>query len=291
MARRSQRAIAGLSMGGGGAMTYAALHPDLFAAAASFSGQLDTNFPGSVALIEGSGPQGGGPGASVYGPRASQEVRWRGHNATDLARNLGGLAIDVRTGDGRPGGPDGSLIFDPIEAAVYQESTTFHERLQALGIPHVWDFYGAGGHRWHDWHRDLIRTVPRLLSTWASDPRAPARIAYASIRPRYAQYGWTVALRRPVLAFSTLRRAGRTGFALTGSGAGAVRTPRFFAPHRRVRVRLRDARGLRVRTLRADRRGRLRVPLSLGPADTAQQFTPGAATAQRTARAVFRVLR
>jgi len=41
IATRSGRAIAGLSMGGFGALSYAARHPDLFSAAASFSGALD----------------------------------------------------------------------------------------------------------------------------------------------------------------------------------------------------------------------------------------------------------
>ena len=290
-ARRSQRAIAGLSMGGGGAMTYAALHPQLFAAAASFSGQVDTNYVGSVALIEASGPQGGGPGASVYGPRATQEVRWRGHNALDLARNLAGLTLDIRTGNGQPGGPDGSLAIDPIETAVHTESTSLHRRLDALGIGHVFEDYGAGGHRWYDWRRDLGKTLPRLLHTFAHPRRAPRTIAYTSIRPRYGQYGWSVRLARPVLAFSTLSGAGRRGFTLAGSGAARVSTPRLFAARRRVRVRVGDVHGLHTRILRADRRGRLRVGLSLGRADSAQEYTPGATSVQRTARVTFVALK
>ena len=43
VAARRGRAIAGLSMGGFGAFSYAARHPDLFTAAASFSGGLDLN--------------------------------------------------------------------------------------------------------------------------------------------------------------------------------------------------------------------------------------------------------
>jgi S-formylglutathione hydrolase FrmB len=40
IAARRGRAIAGVSMGGYGALSYAARHPDTFAAAASFSGAL-----------------------------------------------------------------------------------------------------------------------------------------------------------------------------------------------------------------------------------------------------------
>src|SRR4051794_37734841 len=42
VATREGRAVTGLSMGGFGAMSYASRHPDLFVAAASFSGAVDT---------------------------------------------------------------------------------------------------------------------------------------------------------------------------------------------------------------------------------------------------------
>jgi putative tributyrin esterase len=45
---RASRAIAGLSMGGYGALNLALQHPDVFALAASMSGALDTTRPASV---------------------------------------------------------------------------------------------------------------------------------------------------------------------------------------------------------------------------------------------------
>jgi poly(3-hydroxybutyrate) depolymerase len=48
---RGGRAIAGLSMGGFGAMSYAARHPDLFGFAASFSGAVDLLHPGISAVV------------------------------------------------------------------------------------------------------------------------------------------------------------------------------------------------------------------------------------------------
>ncbi len=48
-----QRAIAGLSMGGFGAMSYAGRHPELFRAAASFSGVLDTAHPTAAPIFPG----------------------------------------------------------------------------------------------------------------------------------------------------------------------------------------------------------------------------------------------
>jgi len=75
---RAHRAIAGLSMGGGGAMVYAARHPDLFGSAAAFSGAVDTNVPIVWPLVE-AGDYDGKISPAV-GPRLTQEIRWRGHN-------------------------------------------------------------------------------------------------------------------------------------------------------------------------------------------------------------------
>jgi S-formylglutathione hydrolase FrmB len=61
-ATRSQRALAGLSMGGFGTFSYAARHPDLFTAALSMSGAVDTALvPGVIDVIPGG--DGGPPGS------------------------------------------------------------------------------------------------------------------------------------------------------------------------------------------------------------------------------------
>ena len=97
-------------MGGFGAISYAARHPDRFTAAASFSGAVDTNDPADIAIT----------GDEPFGPRATQEVRWRGHNPWDLAANLRGLSLTVRTGNGLPGGPFGGG--DGVEQVVHRMS-------------------------------------------------------------------------------------------------------------------------------------------------------------------------
>lgn len=280
---RSGRAVVGLSMGGGGAMTYAALHPDRFLAAASFSGELDTGFPANVALIEAEGVAVGGPGAGRYGPRVTQEIRWRGHNALDLAANLRGVDVTLRTGNGAPGGPDGSRTPDPLEQAVHEETVSMHRALEALGQPHVYDDYGPGSHSWFYWARDLRATLPRLMADFASPSPPPSRVTYTAIAPRFGAYGWDVELDRPALAFATLRDAGSTGFRLVGSGRGSVRTPARYRPGAAIQVSVRDVAGASVHRLRADGTGRLSVPVSLGPGDTQQALTPGASTAQRAA--------
>src|SRR3954471_20858908 len=65
IATKPGRAIAGLSMGGFGAVRFAQDRPDLFAYVASFSGAVDLNDPGTRGVIN---EQAGQNGFNPYGP-------------------------------------------------------------------------------------------------------------------------------------------------------------------------------------------------------------------------------
>jgi S-formylglutathione hydrolase FrmB len=262
--RRSERAVAGLSMGGFGAMSYAARHPDLFGAAASFSGAVDTNNPLDIAVT----------GDDVFGPRATQEVRWRAHDPWDLAANLRGLDLVLRTGNGLPGGPFGGG--DIVEETVHAMSVAFHRRLQRLHIPHLWDDYGPGGHTWPYWQRDLRATLPRLMAAFAHPRPAPSPFSFTAVEPHYRVFGWSVRLVRRALQWSTLHRAGVHGFCLTGSGRATVVTGRLYRPRSLHVVRVRGAAGARRLRRRADRHGRLRVTVDLGQSNRFPEFTAAA---------------
>ena len=256
-----ERAIAGLSMGGFGAFSYAARHPDLFEAAASFSGAIDTNTPdpeAASATIDGIASLDGGLPGSLFGLRATHDIDWRGHNPWDLAVNLRPLSLTIRTGNGQTGGPYGGGG-DPLEPAVHLMSVSMHERLDTLKIAHVWDDYGPGGHAWPYWNRDLTETLPSIMKALDAGAR-PKRVTYTSIDPSFGAYGWRVALDRHTAAFATLSDAARNGFKVTGSGAGTVTTPPVFKPRA---VYLVDS-----RRTRADAGGRLRTSIDLGTSGT-----------------------
>jgi S-formylglutathione hydrolase FrmB len=275
VAAREGRAVAGLSMGGYGTMHYAAREPDLFAAAASFSGAVDSNSVFVQPLTGTEGPsQGRAPGA-VFGPRATEEVRWRGHNPWDLAANLDGLELTLRTGNGMPGGPGGDTG-DPVESEVHEESLSLHRRLLELGIPHLWDDYGPGGHDWYYWNRDLDLLMPDLARVFAEPPDSPSPFTYRSIEPRYEAYGWEVEVERPALEFSELRSARREGFALLGSGTGTVTTAPLYAPGREIGVKLLSGAGTVRERIRVGPDCRLRIEAPLGPGNPYQQYTPQA---------------
>ena len=272
IAKRAGRATAGLSMGGNGAMSYAARHPDLFVSASSFSGAVDTNSPGVQPVTQASGLSDGShsPGA-IFGLRSTDEVRWREHNPWDLASNLKGLKLTLRTGNGSPGGPGGDSG-DPVEAEVHTESVNMHNQLLALHIPHVWDDYGAGGHAWYYWQRDLRQTLPDIEKTFAHPPAPPSPFGFRAAEPSYSVYGWRVNVKRPALEFSELRAASRKGFTLLGSGSATVRTAGYFRPYSIVRAKI----GIKKKKLKAGRGGRVIVQVPLGPGNQFQQYTPEA---------------
>ena len=86
-----ERVIAGLSMGGYGAMVYAARHPDMFKAAASYSGLVDL-----MDLFFD-------PGPAAFGSRLEAADVWQAHDPLTLAPALGHPA--VRRLWGRPARP------------------------------------------------------------------------------------------------------------------------------------------------------------------------------------------
>ena len=151
LADRRDRAVAGLSMGGYGALEYAARHPDVYAAVASFSGALEIG------------------SEEALGTRSAEPARWRAHRPVSLADRLRSLAlVEIRTGNGKPGplDPRDTPADCPpcsLERFLHPSNVRMHERLRALGIRHVWDDYGPGTHAWPYWRRDLRETLPDLM--------------------------------------------------------------------------------------------------------------------------------
>ena len=276
LAARRGRAIAGLSMGGGGAMHYAAKHPGLFVFAAGYSPAVNIRDPSLIALNQAVPGPDGTP-SPAYGPYATEEVRWRGENPLDLAENLRGMTLSLRTGNGQPGGEFGGSG-DPIEESVHRMAIAMHERLDELGIAHAFEDYGAGSHAWPYWQRDLRLDLPTIMDAFADPPPPPRRFSFLSIDPTYEDYGWRVRIDPPRAgvqppagdepqALPALRQRHR---------AWSARPPRLRPDHDFL-VTLRSPEGSRRQlTLRSRRNGTLRIPLSLGPPNPDQQYTPEA---------------
>jgi len=242
---RSGRAIAGLSQGGFGSLSYAARHPDLFTSVAAFSGgcEIDRDpeaIPIATAIIQytASVLDGADPDA-MFGPRATQELNWQAHDPATLVTNLRGMQIQLWTGNGEPGPldnePPGSAP-DAIEVITFGATRLFHGHLEDAGIPSAYHYYGAGTHSFPYWARDLREYVGPLMRRFADAPPRRWSIDYLSADDQWQEWGWKVALDRSVPGFSRLRHARRGGFVLSGTGRASVRTPRVYQPGARARV-------------------------------------------------------
>lgn len=176
------RAVAGLSMGGFGAMSYAARHPGLFDAAASFSGAVDTmmGWPLNGFGFELAHDQFGTPDDRVWGDHITDADDWRAHNPTDQAAALAGVEVFLATGTGTPGGPAGDDPGNPggyvVEQAIWQMNREFVQALDGAGVdynpnggfdpslPHATDWSYVGGyHGWPYWEATLHWALPQIV--------------------------------------------------------------------------------------------------------------------------------
>ena len=270
---RRERAIAGLSMGGFGAFTYASRHPDLFTAALSLSGAVDPTTPPGVgpSVIDAISASDGAAPGSLWGPFATQEVRWRAHDPYDLAENLRGLALWLRTGNGQPGGPfGGGPTLDLIEAGVFAMATSVHTRLDGARHParlrratvpaSTSGRIGTAGCA-ADAARDHAALPPRVAAARARHlPRRGAELRRIRMERAHEAAGDGV---QPAVG------AGRRGFTLTGSGSATVTTP---SAYRRAVTPQGDRAGKTQQRARdpgrtAAHRG------GLGPGNPMQQYT------------------
>ena len=156
-----RRAIAGLSMGGFGALSYAARHRGMFRAAASFSGVVHPlQTPGAVTAIL---TAFGEPPGALWGDAQAQRAVWRAHDPYDLARRLRGLPLYLSVGDGSAGPFDPPGRMDGTERLLQPMNVALAGRLRRLRVRATTDFYGPGTHTWPYWQRGLHRALPMLL--------------------------------------------------------------------------------------------------------------------------------
>ena len=260
---RESRSVAGFSMGGFGAMSYAARHPELFVAAAEFSGAVDRTFAGQgeATALELLATSVGTPNDNVWGPYATNEARWRTHNPSDLATNLRWTDLWLVSGNGIPR-PGDNPQAAPVEAGVYIMNLRFHDALVRDAIAHTWTDRGYGTHDWPYRQLDLHTWLPQVLAIFAAPPPPPAAFDYRSAEPRFAAWGWEFDTDRPGMQFVDLVGVSAAGLTVTGSGPLSIASAPVYEPGSAQRIAVVDGSSLEV-TVDGD--GRLRFTVDLGP--------------------------
>jgi diacylglycerol O-acyltransferase / trehalose O-mycolyltransferase len=213
---RSNHAIAGLSMGGEGAIYFAEQLPGYFGSAASFSGTL------SIQRAEwptGFNTQGQNY-MDVYGDPQAQQFYWTGHNPTALAAALQFTRVFVRVGNGLalplfPG--EESNYFGAIaEAELAQHANDFVTLARSVGVNVTYE-PTTGVHDWPYWRLALESAL--RWGFFRNVVESPPGWTYKTV----AQSGraWDVAYSFAAPP-TTLETFVRDGDRLQGFGSGAV---------------------------------------------------------------------
>lgn len=169
IAAREGRGIAGLSMGGFGALELAMRHPDLFAAAASHSGVDALLYagpypyePGKVKLVEDVAQPVTTAGPIVAWIRdvfGTDIANWRAHDPAVLAQTLVpatlSLYLDCGTED---------------EFALNNGAAYLHDVLSARHIEHAY-YIGPGHHAFAFWRERLPKSLAFLRDKVATARR------------------------------------------------------------------------------------------------------------------------
>lgn len=214
---RRDHAIAGLSMGGLGAMYYAAQRPGYFGSAASFSGAISIERAEWPVAFDTQGERH----LDVYGDPQAQAFWWRGHDPAALTANLRDTRLFVRVGDGTfsPARPDEATNwFGAVaEVELRQHAEDFVRAARASGAQVRYEPV-AGIHDWPYW-RDALASAIRW-GLFADVPERPASWTYRTVAQTGRAWDVRFTFATPPDELVTLRRDGDR---LSISGGGPVR--------------------------------------------------------------------
>lgn len=187
-------AVAGISIGGLGAIDLAANHPGEFAAAASYSGLLDTQLPGVPALIADTRSRDNLSYLGMWGDPVKNRAVWDAHDPAALVGKLKNVRVFVSNGNGQVGPLDNPSNLPPLagylEQQTYTTSQAFIAAATTAGLttttdltaadstgvagaayhqahgswPIETDFYGPGTHTWPYWQVAFQASWPMLAA-------------------------------------------------------------------------------------------------------------------------------
>jgi S-formylglutathione hydrolase FrmB len=220
---RRWHAVGGISMGGQGALRYAAMLPGYFGSAVSFSAflpDMQSDFAkfGLNLLPVTSGIQGANYDA-IFGPRSGAYAE--GNNPQALAPNYGHTRLYVTSGDGNncPGDPPTSTtaLDGPTEAAVNAGKGPFAAAARTAGAD-VTEVTTCGVHTFGVWDRAFL--AARAWGFFRPVAERPRSWVYRTVATTGEAWGLRFRFAQPPSAVVEFRRSSRT---LAASGSGSVR--------------------------------------------------------------------
>lgn len=165
------RAAVGLSMGGFGALNYAAHHRRMFRYVASMSSYVDLNDPAvRLELSVGSWREGIDI-KDVWGDPVEHERVWRSHNPAAMPRAFRGTHVHLSAGSSESGpldegrSPDAYVMSVLGEAHLSKQIEGFERSLRSAGVDVTTHVYKPGTHSWPYWRNELHSIWPTVMKS------------------------------------------------------------------------------------------------------------------------------
>ncbi len=223
-AGRQWHAIAGLSMGGQGALRYASMLPGYFGSVAGLSPALpDMRSPiayGGLTVLVGANGSGLVTYEDIWGPINGYYAK--ANNPQDLLGNLAGTRVYVASGNGvncagDPVNPKSIATDIPTEAGIRLVTNAYASKVRAAGID-ITERRTCGVHTWPVWTRDLQDIVAHwgFFGPVAADPTT---WTYRTGLQHGSMWQFDFTFAGPMTAVDTFARRGNT---LSATGTGTV---------------------------------------------------------------------
>jgi S-formylglutathione hydrolase FrmB len=214
---RQYHAIAGLSMGGEGAVYFAEQLPGYFGSVASFSGPLSIQRP---EYANGGMDTQGQKFADVFGPVDGFYAT--AHNPEANVVNLRATRVYVTVGSGVGSFSDLTNYFGEIaEADLRQHAEDFVRAARAAGVD-VTYAPRNGVHDWPYWRQHLAAALQ--WGFFKPVPAAPLQWTFQTASQTGDAWGFRYTFAQPPDQLITFRRDGGT-LSATGSGTVTIRMP------------------------------------------------------------------
>ena len=209
---RRWHAVAGLSMGGMGAVYLGSQLPHYFGSIATFSGFVSHQRPEVEAGLRA---VGGVEYTDIFGPMDGFYAT--GHNPSKLTDNLRWSRLYVTVGDGTPAegqlNPSGALV----EVALKPHSDELAAAAEESGAEVTYEPLN-GIHDWPEWRRALGNAID--WGFFKPVKKKPKRWQFDTAMARSRAWGFRFTMFEPPEGIVRFARDGRR---LSGEGTGAVR--------------------------------------------------------------------